>query len=457
MKKFRVMYLLLIIVLVINVFTGCGDKAAETEVEVNPDIASTTDKDKSDAKEEIKDNEDVKVDKDETEEKKETNKDETKISLVPEEGAKLIVWESDGYEKEFVEYAIAEFNKKYPDVTIEYQPVGHTDSTQKIELDGPNGEGADVFAAPHDKLGRLVTAGLILENDALDTSEFIDLSIRATTYEKKLYGYPCGIETYALFYNKDIVDTPANTFEEIIEFSKTFNDPSNNKFALMWEAANAYYDYLFLGGYGADLFGEKGDDKNTLGFDTENGIEAMKFLQKLRCVYDVEAADTTWDPMMLAFKEGNAAYMINGPWAIEDIRDADVNFGIVKLPLLPNGRNPIAFSGIRGNYVSAFTKYPNAAKLFAAFMSSKELLQKRFEITSQIPPRNNITFSDEYNELIKGIFEQAQYAVPMPSIPEMDSYWPTMGGAFGNIWNGADVQTELEAAATAMRESFNKK
>lgn len=413
MQKRRLVCLLLVCLLTMGLSVGCGKNEKPTGTEVKLDHENE--------------------------------------ELVPEAGASLIVWESEGPEKDFVEYAIDEFNKKYPDVSIEYQPVGHTDSTDKIELDGPNGEGADVFAAPHDKLGRLVTAGLVLENNLLSSDEFVEAAVKATTYDGKMYGYPTGIETYALFYNKDIVDTPVKTFEEIVEFSKTFNDPSSNRFALMWEAANAYYNYCFLGGYGADLFGPDGTDKNILGFNSQNGIDAMNFFQSLRAVYDVEAADAIWDPMMLGFKEGKAAYMINGPWAIQGLKDENINFGITELPLLPNGEHPKSFSGIRGNYVSSFTEYPNAARLFAAFMSSDEMLKKRFEITSQIPPRKNIEISDE---LIKSILEQAKYAVPMPSIPEMDSYWPTMGGAFSNIWNGADVESELEAAASAMRESF---
>lgn len=437
MKKMtKFLSLLLILTMAISLFTGCGKKETTEEV-VAPGTTETT----------ATTTEATTTDTTATD----TDTTEAAPTLVPEDGATLVVWESDGPEKTFVEYAIAEFNKLYPNVTIEYQPVGHTDSTAKIALDGPNGEGADVFAAPHDKLGELVASSLVLENDQLDATQYLDAAVTGATYEGKFYGYPTGIETYALFYNKDIVSTPATTFDEIITFAKTFNDPATNKFALMWDVGNAYFSYIFLGGFDADLFGPKGDDKTTLGFDTQAGIDGMKYYQSVKSIYDVAAADANYDAMMASFKAGNAAYMINGPWAIKDCKDAGINFGVVELPKFPNGNNPKSFSGIRGNYVSSYTKYPNAAKLFAAFMSSKDVLAKRYEITSQIPPMKDITVSDEYNA---GILAQAAYAVPMPNIPAMAQFWPAMGGAFANIWNGGDVQAELDAAAKAMKEAI---
>ena len=81
--------------------------------------------------------------------------------------ANILVWESNGPEKEFIQWAIKEFrampeNKK---IKITYQPVESTDSRSKIELDGPAGVGADIFVAPHDHIGALVTGGHVLPID----------------------------------------------------------------------------------------------------------------------------------------------------------------------------------------------------------------------------------------------------------------------------------------------------
>lgn len=129
----------------------------------------------------------------------EVNKDG---KLLPEPGAKLLVWESEGPEGEFIQYAAKKFTEKYG-VEVVYEPVTHTDAPGKLATDGPAGIGADVFAAPHDKTGELVASGLIQENDLFADrirNEFMQGAVDAVSFQGVVYGYPTGIETYALFY-----------------------------------------------------------------------------------------------------------------------------------------------------------------------------------------------------------------------------------------------------------------
>jgi len=72
---------------------------------------------------------------------------------------------------------------------------------------------------------------------------------------------------------------------------------------------------------------------------------------------------------------------------------------------------------------------------------------KRFELTKQIPPRKDITVNDP---LSNGILEQTKYAVPMPTISQMGTYWSAMNAAFSGVWDGDDVKTALNSAAAAM-------
>ena len=49
-----------------------------------------------------------------------------------------------------------------------------------------------------------------------------------------------------------------------------------------------------------------------------------------------------------------------------------------------------------------------------------------------------------------GFLQQLDYAFPMPSIPQMGAYWEAMNNASKNIWDGADVQKELDACNAAI-------
>ncbi|MFV9568546.1 maltose ABC transporter substrate-binding protein [Thermoanaerobacter mathranii] len=386
----------------------------------------------------------------------EVNKDG---KLLPEPGAKLLVWESEGPEGEFIQYAAKKFTEKYG-VEVVYEPVTHTDAPGKLATDGPAGIGADVFAAPHDKTGELVASGLIQENDLFADrirNEFMQGAVDAVSFQGVVYGYPTGIETYALFYNKEYVKEPPKTYQDIVEFAKEFNDLASNRFGFMWDVGNAYYSHSFVAGYGGYVFGKGGTDKDDIGLNSKEAVEGAKFLVSLKEILPLKSDDTNYQVMDGMFKEGKAAMIINGPWAVRGYQEAGVDFGIAPLPLLPNGEHPASFSGVRTMFVSAYTKYPNAAKLFADFITSEEMLLKRYEITKQIPPMKSLMNADiiKSDPYAAPFLEQAQFAVPMPSIPQMGVVWEPYARAFQVMWNdGVDPQKALDEAVQTIKDAI---
>lgn len=378
--------------------------------------------------------------------------------LVPEEGASLVIWESPDAENAFMTMAAAEFTKKY-NVPVTIETVTPADSKARIAQDGPAGVGADVFAAPHDHTGELVSSGLVLENANADRikTAFMTAAVDGLSYEGKVYGYPTAIETYALFYNKDIFPTAPTSYDEIIAKAKEYNNPKENKYAFMWDIANAYYSHSFIAGGGGYIFGDGGTNKDDVGIDSAGAIAGANSMTALKEILPVNSADSTTQIMEGLFDEGKIGAMIDGPWAVEGRKTAGLNFGIVKLPTLQDGKQQSSFSGIRSLFVSAYSKYPNAAQLFADFVTSEDMLLKRFEMTSQIPPMLSLMDAEQIkgNEFVAPFLDQAQFAVPMPSIPQMGLVWTPYGAAFASMWNdGVKAEEALKTAADTVREAI---
>lgn len=363
----------------------------------------------------------------------------------------LKVWESEGPEKAFITFAARQYKKVDPSVKITYEPVGSTDSRAKIELDGPAGVGADVFVAPHDHIGALVEGGHVLPVDDADEylANFEDVAKIGASYGGAVYGYPLGAETYALFYNKSLVKEAPKTWDEVISFAKTYNNKAEGKYALVWPVGDGYYGYMFMASFDAPLFGPKGDDRKQHNLNSPNAIKGLTFFQSLRKqILDVPASDVSGDFCNAQFSEGKAAMIITGPWKITDFKKSGVDFGITTIPAFPGSNTPgKTFSGVRLAFVSSYSENPEQAKAFAKFITSKEMLEKRYEMTDQIPPRKDINAT---GELSKGIKAQLAYASPMPTIPQLGTYWSSMNSAYSGIWDGDDVKKDLNAAAAAM-------
>lgn len=378
--------------------------------------------------------------------------------LQPEEGASLVVWESTGPENEFMKMVAEEFTKKYG-VQVTVEEVGAVDAKGRMAQDGPAGVGADVFAAPHDHTGELVASGLVLENANGERikSEFMQAAVDGLSYEGKVYGYPTAIETYGLFYNKDIFPTAPKSYDEIIAKAKEFNNAKENKYAFMWDIANAYYSHSFIAGGGGYIFGDGGTNKDDVGIDSAGAIAGANSMLALKEILPVNSADSTTQIMEGLFDEGKIGAMIDGPWAVEGRKTAGLNFGVAKLPVLQDGKQQSSFSGIRAIFVSAYSKYPNAAQLFADMVTSEDMLLKRFQSTSQIPPMLALMDAPEIkgNEFVAPFLEQAQFAVPMPSIPQMGLVWTPYGAAFASMWNdGVKAEEALKTSADTVREAI---
>lgn len=377
----------------------------------------------------------------------------------PEKDAKLLLWDNGDAEGEWAKYVAEEFTKKY-NIPVEVAEVGHTDAPGKLKTDGPAGLGADVFAAAHDHVGTMASAGLINENFFPNEygDRLMDAAKNGTSYDEVLYGYPTAIETYALYYNKDLVKEVPETMDELVKQSKEFTDTKAQKYGFMMEPGNFYYTYAFLGGYGGYVFGDNNTDPSKLGLNSEGAVKSADFMKKLnKEVLPLKKEDITGDVISGLFNENKLMYRISGPWDIKNHQDAGINFGVAPLPELDNGKSPTSFSGIKGYYVNAYSKFPNAASLLAQFATSDEMLEKRFEMTGQLPPSTALLDSEaiKKDEIASAFLEQATKAVPMPNIPEMQSVWGPMETAYTAVWNtDIDSKKALDDAVKQVEDAI---
>lgn len=424
MKK-KLLAVLMTVVLVGTMFTACGKKDTNEGADTTEQTTDTTDA-------------------------TDTTGTDTAAADPTEapaaEPVTLTVWESTSGPDEFIKQAGEAFTAQNPNITIEYVNVELGDSTTQIALDGPAGVGPDLFAAPHDKLGELVSGGHVLatENAADVTAKVLGACSTALTYEGTMYGYPVSAETYALFYNRALIsdDQVPKTWDELVTFCKDFNAANAGKYGFVMDVGNGYYTIIFTTSDDNRLFGPTGTDTTNTNINSAASVKGMQFFQGLRGVLDVPAADLTTSICDTAFSSGNAAMYITGLWNVANFQGAGIDFGVASLPSLPGNDTPAAsFSGTRAMFVSAYSEHPTEAAAFAQFLLSDEMQKLRFDITGSLPS-TSITVDAPY---ITGFLTQLNYAFPMPSIPQMNAFWNAMNAASANIWDGAEIQAELDA------------
>ncbi|ASS68662.1 MULTISPECIES: maltose ABC transporter substrate-binding protein [unclassified Paenibacillus] len=377
-------------------------------------------------------------------------------AIQPEEGASLLVWESKE-ERPFTDEIAKEFTAKY-NIPVKIDEVASTDQVTRLQTDGPTGVGADVIVFPHDHLGRAVTGQMILPNEefgAETTANNTENSIQGVSYDGVLYGYPRAAETYALYYNKSLVPDAPKSFDDVIALASKLNDPAKNKYALMWEAGNTYFNYPFIASTGGYLFGNNGTDKADLGMNNEGALEGMKVYQSLKAILPIKTGDVNPDIKRGLFTGGDVAMDINGPWELSTYKEAlGDKLGVAPIPMVA-GKPAVSFSGIKAWYVSSYSQYPNAAKLFAEFASDKKAQLLLNSKVGSIPTNKEAQADPQItgDEYVSGFMEQFKNSQPMPNIPEMNNVWSPMEAAFTTVWNdNKDPKAALDNAKKQIEE-----
>ncbi len=184
----------------------------------------------------------------------------------------------------------------------------------------------------------------------------------------------------------------------------------------------------------------------------------MKTYVQLKEILPVKSGDINPDIKRSLFNAGDVAMDINGPWELGGYKKAlGDNLGIAPIPSI-GGKPAISFSGIKAWYVNSFTKYPNAAQLFAEFASTKDAQLLLNEKVGSIPTNKEALESDQIKNdpYISAFAEQTKNSQPMPSIPEMGNVWSPVNAALPEIWdNNVDPKQALDKAAQQIKDLNN--
>ncbi|GEM02205.1 arabinogalactan oligomer / maltooligosaccharide transport system substrate-binding protein [Halolactibacillus halophilus] len=379
-------------------------------------------------------------------------------SDLPEKPESLKVWVNDE-EQQLNAYdeIFARFTDEHG-IEIEVTPYSMLDQTEGLSLDGPSGQGPDLFFQPHDRMGDIHLQGLAAELEFTEEQQaklegYNQEALNAFNYEGIQYGIPAVVETYALFYNKSLVPEAPQTMDELMTIARDLTDDSGSQYGFIMEALNLYFVYPFLTSEGGYIFGQNDDggyDASDIGLNNEGAVAGAETIQSW---FDEglipQGADA--DVINGLFMDGSVGMVVNGPWAIPDYEAAlGDDLGIATLPEV-DGEVLNSFSGNKGWLVSYYTENQYWATELALFATNADSSETYYNVAGELPGHTAVEIEDEF---MSAIFDQTQYAHPMPNIPEMSKVWEPVGDALTFISQGEDPQEVLDEAVELIKEDI---
>lgn len=364
----------------------------------------------------------------------------------------LVVWE-DLNKAHSIDMAVADFEKNNDCKVVvrEFNPVNH------LELADSSDEKPDVFIIISDKADYAKESGRIEKLDYMpDVKDlYLENSVKPFSFDDGIYAQPRDIEALVVFYNKDIISHPADTFDDYIRLAKVRK--RDGKYGLIGKFDNFYYSYGFLSAFGAYTFGKKSDgsiDLTDLGFNKYEAVDAIEYIWNYACNYQPQSVQDKngLDVIDDLFVKGEAAAVISGPWRYDKYANGHVNFGVSKLPLLPNGNSPTPFYGVKGYVVSSDSKHKELAKKFVRLLDEPAYAMDRYMATHEVPVLKSLITNPEISgdEMVSAVLAQVKDADLMPANMKIVELWATMNECLSDVISGK------KSARAAANEAVNK-
>ncbi|MBL1288379.1 extracellular solute-binding protein [Streptomyces sp. NPDC057067] len=356
------------------------------------------------------------------------------------------------------------FEKKHPKVDVKYVSVPFGEAQNKFKNAAQAGSGApDVIRSEVAWTPEFADLGYLAPLDGTaalkDQDDFLKQAAASTKYKGKTYAVPQVIDSMGIFYNKKMfadagVEPPAK-IADLKTVAKKIKDKTG-KTGLYLRGDDSYYFLSFLYGEGGDLVDA---DSKTVTVDNAEGVKAFGVVKDL---VDSGTAKTDatdgWENMMSAFKNGDVAMMINGPWAVADTLTGKeftdkANLGISTVPAgsaaqgAPQGGHNLA--------VYAGSKNLDASYAFVDYMTSVESQAQTAGELNLLPTRTSAYSKKEAvdSEIVQFFKPVVESSVERPWIPETGSLFAPLNVEYTKVLTG---QTTPEKAAKATGDSYRK-
>jgi len=324
----------------------------------------------------------------------------------------------------------------------------------------------DVITGAHDWVGELAANGSILPISPKKTTlaQIPKYTRDAFSYGKtvsQLYGMPTHVENVGLFVNTQLAKVP-KSWADLEKQALAFKRKGGGRVGIdvqQGSGGDAYHMYPFFSGLGGYVFGKtRGGALNPklVGLDNAVFMRNAPMIDRWNRLGLINSKIDNNTASQL-FTSKKAAFWVTGPWNIDTVRKAGIKFRIVQVPKIVKASVP--FLGVQGFMVTKFAKTHGveaASKTLVGSFMTTTAAQVALAKANERYPANLTAGKRVSNATLKQFGTAGRGGVPMPNIPQMDSVWGDLGGAWVKSTKGAGATKARTSFTVAARNIQNK-
>ncbi len=329
----------------------------------------------------------------------------------------ITLWDcSEPEEKIALIDSIEEFMAENSNIEIETRHFRNREEMEdQYEAASLARAGPELMLVNLDSVQRLASGNVLKEisdgEDGFDYSQVIDGLVEISEYNGKKYIIPFrGFDFLVFLYNKDLLEEPPTSFEEVVEYCREVNNFGQYTYGFLLNASEPDWIIPFIGGYSGWVI-DYGSTSLTL--DTDATEKAMEFLTYMYNEEKILPANVEYSEISELFKNGNVHMIIDKFNTVEEYREAGLNIGVSKIPrVLWGSKYPtpmISGLGFMIN-INCYGDELEAVNEFIDYMMTEEVQLDWNSDTQTVPVLksmdSNMTMRD--NDIIYNAFQQAE-------------------------------------------------
>lgn len=368
--------------------------------------------------------------------------------------ANLTLW-VDTEQVPYYKTIAKDFTKKNKNISVRVVQSPNGSANAKTDVGKDPSKAADVFEVPNDQLGQMAEAGYInpiSPSAAKDIkANYVKEASTGVTWKGKIYAFPYAQQAQTIYYNKSKLSA-----EDVKDWNTL-----TSKGVVATDFTNAYVMWPVFFSAGTKLFGANGQQLKGSTFNSEQGINALKWYAAQKSNKGVMQTSNALNQL----KKGNAQAILDGPWNAANIkRILGKNFAVAKYPSIEIAGKKVqmqAFLGIEGFAINSHTKNALAASKLAAFITNKKSQLIAHSEAGQIPVLKSAVNSSEIQNdpVAKSVIEMAKSgnSVLQPMLPQMAAFWNGAAPLISGTYDGKIKPAQYKAQLARLQSNIEKK
>lgn len=361
---------------------------------------------------------------------------------------------------------ISKYEAQNSSVKIDMTVVPFDQRENKFSAAAQAGTAPDIMRAEIADVANWAARGFLADLTSRVTSadkqDFLPAAFAYYNYAGKVWGLPQAPDAPALLYNKRMVKAaglnPNQPPATLTQLSGWCNKIGRGKGIFL--RADSYWTQAWIWAYGGGLINTKTKQILVANAKSVAGMAAYKRQFSAPCAFPNKDFSNDYGNAQTAFKNGQVAMIVNGPWSTADILQGkefakSSNLGVAPIPKGPAGQgSPV---GGNGFVVSRNSKNVDAAYRFIYWLTSPAQ-QAEFAAKNNLLPSRTSSYKQaavKKNRIIVDFLKQMKVATARPVDPRAGQIYTDFGPNVQKILRGeVSVAAGMNAVANAWKSKL---